>query len=214
MQPNKSSTSQPHHTSSPYHPSNINSPPYNPNTPPPRPENPSPEMATHTPVIWNERAICIMIENKELDGFAATIQDPVVAFIWEAYLKMLVTNERILQDIKHISEAQGYAQRIAELLGNSLQWTAGLRRSLAELSEMQARNFDFLQAHGLNDLLHQYKAPPLPKRQELRPPPGYFIKTVAGVCSLEQIKVKKTVYPPPTMMTMAPPIIPTTPPLP
>src|SRR5438445_217418 len=105
---------------------NINSPPYNPNTPPLRPTNPTPEMIEHTPVIWNERAICIMIENKELNGFAATIQDSIVAFIWEAYLKMLVTNERILQDIKRISEAQGYAQKIAELLGNSLQWTAGL----------------------------------------------------------------------------------------
>src|SRR6266568_9544249 len=79
---------------------------------------------------------------------------------------------------------------------------------------MQARNFDFLQAHGLNDLLHQYKAPPPPKRQELHPPPGYFIKMVAGVRSLEQIKVKKTAYPPPTMMAVAPPITPTTPPLP
>src|SRR6266571_5221471 len=167
MQPNKSSTSQPHHTSSPYHPSNINSPPYNLNTPPPRPINPAPEMTTHTPIIWNERAVRIMIKNKELDGFAATIQDPVIAFIWEAYLKMLVTNERILQDIERISEAQGYAQKIAELLGNSLQWTAGLRRSLAELSEMQARNFDFLQAHSLNDLLNQYKETPPPKRKEL-----------------------------------------------
>src|SRR6266568_9294972 len=116
MQPNKSSTSQPHHTSSPYHPSNINSPPYNPNTPPPRPTNPAPEMTEHTPVIWNERAVRIMIENKELDSFAATIQDPIVAFIWEAYLKMLVTNKRILQDIKRLSEAQGYAQKIVELL--------------------------------------------------------------------------------------------------
>src|SRR6266702_2621452 len=215
MQPNKSSTSQPHHTSSPYHPSNINSPPYNPNTPPAPPENPPPEMATHTPVIWNERAVRIMIENKELDGFAATIQDPVVAFIWEAYLKMLVTNERILQDIKRISEAQGYAQRIAELLGNSLQWTTGLRRSLAELSEMQARNFDFLQAHGLNDLLHQYKAPPPPKKKEIRPPPGHYIKThPGGLRSFEKIQSKKTAYPPPTMMTMGPPIIPSTPPLP
>src|SRR5438309_637381 len=146
MQPNKSSTSQPHHTSLPYHPSNINSPPYNPNTPPPHPINPVPEMTMHTPVIWNERAVRIIIENKELDSFATTIQDPVVAFIWEAYLKMLVTNERILQDIKCISKAQGYAQRIAELLGNFLQWTAGLRRSLTELSKMQACNFDFLQA--------------------------------------------------------------------
>src|SRR5438309_331689 len=215
MQPNKSSTSQPHHTSLPYHPSNINSPPYNPNTPPPRPENPPPEMATHTPIIWNERAVRIMIENKELDGFAATIQDPVVAFIWEAYLKMLIINERILQDIKRISEAQGYAQKIAELLGNSLQWTAGLRRSLAELSEMQARNFDFLQAHGLNDLLHQYKAPPPPKKQEIRPPPGHYIKThPGGLRSFEKIQPKKTAYPPPTMMTVAPPIVPTTPPLP
>src|SRR6266581_3214871 len=212
MQPNKSSTSQPHHTSSPYHPSNINSPPYNPNTPPLKLES---EMVEHTPVIWNERAVRIMIENKELDGFAATIQDPIVAFIWEAYLKMLVTNERILQDIKCISEAQGYAQKIAELLGNSLQWTAGLRRSLAELSEMQARNFDFLQAHGLNDLLHQYKAPPPPKKQEIRPPPGHYIKThPGGLRSFEKIQPKVMAYPQPTMMAMAPPIIPTTPPLP
>ena len=53
-------------------------------------------MIEHTPVIWNERAVRIMIKNKELDSFAATIQDPIVAFIWEAYLKMLVTNKCIL----------------------------------------------------------------------------------------------------------------------
>src|SRR5437660_10327201 len=113
MQPNKLSTSHPHHTSLPYHLSNINSPPYNPNALPPRPANPAPEMTEHTPMIWNEYAVHIMIENKELNSFAATIQDPIVAFIWEAYLKMLVTNKHILQDIKCISEVQGYAQRIA-----------------------------------------------------------------------------------------------------
>src|SRR5438445_192087 len=103
MQPNKLSTSQPHHTSSLYYPANINSPPYNPGTPPPHPTNPAPQVTEQTPVAWNERAVCIMIKNKELDGFAA-----------------------ILQDIKHIAEAQEHAQKIVELLGKSLQWTSSL----------------------------------------------------------------------------------------
>src|SRR5205807_2599512 len=61
----------------------------------------------------------IMIENKELDGFAATIQDPIVAFMWEAYLRMLITNECILEDIKCVAEAQEHtktAMALAPLL--------------------------------------------------------------------------------------------------
>jgi len=145
----------------------INSPPYNPNTPE---ATPVPEQQQ-----WTERQVRLMISGGELVEFTSTIQDPGMAFAWGTYLRMIVSNERLLAQIKDLTLAQEHLAEASKLLEFSTNDKTGLRKTLAELADQKAATFDFLQRRGLNDLLRQFKAPPPPPKQETQPPPGYKI---------------------------------------
>ena len=173
----------------------INSPPYNLNTPTPERDT----TPTQSAITWPEQTVRAMIINKELDGFATSIErNPVLAFVWETYAQTIVENERMLKHIRDLVQAQEHLKKAAELLGVSLHYTDGIRHTLANASNQQARNFHFLKTNSLNAALTAFKAPPPPLSQETVPPPGFEIKTIqGGLRTLAPITIKKPKLPPP-----------------
>ena len=172
----------------------INSPPYNPNTPTPEHDT----TPTQSTITWPKQTVHAIIINKELDGFAASIErNPVLAFVWETYARTIVENERMLKHVRDLVQAQEHLKKAAELLGVSLHYTDGIHRTLANASDQQARNFHFLKTNGLDAALTTFKAPP-PPPQETVPPPGFEIKTIqGGLRTLAPVTIKKPKLPPP-----------------
>ena len=173
----------------------VNSPPYNLNTPTPEHDT----TPTQSAITWTEQTVRAMIINKELDGFAASIErNPVLAFVWETYARTIIENECMLKHVRDLVQAQEHLKKAAELLGISLHYTNGIHRTLANASDQQARNFHFLKTNGLDAALTTFKAPPPPPPQEIVPPAGFEIKTIqGGLRTLVPITIKKPKLPPP-----------------
>ena len=140
-----------------------------------------------------------MITNKELDGFAASIEhNPVLAFVWKTYARTIIKNERMLKHIHDLVQAQEHLKKATKLLGISLHYTDGIHHTLANASDQQARNFHFLKTNGLDAALTAFKAPPPLPPPATAPPPGYEIKIVhGGLHTFAPLTIKKPKLPPP-----------------